>query len=74
MARIRPLDYADVGPPMRAEYDAQIAANGRVTNMKRTLAHSPVAFRASWHRSSATTRSSRRACTRRLACRFPKGS
>ncbi|HEV3256211.1 MAG TPA: hypothetical protein VG013_04970 [Gemmataceae bacterium] len=46
MARIRPLEYTEVGPPMRAEYDAQTATNGRVTNMKRTLAHSPVAFRA----------------------------
>jgi chloramphenicol-sensitive protein RarD len=46
MARIRPLEYADVEPAMRAEYDRQIAANGRVTNLKGTLAHSPVAFRA----------------------------
>jgi len=46
MARIRPLEQTEVGPPMRAEYDAQVAAHGRVTNMKRTLAHAPVAFRA----------------------------
>jgi alkylhydroperoxidase family enzyme len=46
MARIPPLEYADVGPAMRHEYDRQVATNGRVTNMKRTLAHSPVAFRA----------------------------
>jgi alkylhydroperoxidase family enzyme len=46
MARIPPLEYADVGPTMQAEYDLQIGTSGRVTNMKRTLAHSPVAFRA----------------------------
>jgi alkylhydroperoxidase family enzyme len=46
MARIPPREYADVGDDMRAEYDLQIAAHGRVTNLKRTLAHSPVAFRA----------------------------
>jgi alkylhydroperoxidase family enzyme len=46
MARIRPLEYVDVDPAMRAEYDLQVASRGRVTNMKRTLAHEPVAFRA----------------------------
>lgn len=46
MARIRPLDYAEVDPTMRAEYDLQLSTNNRVTNMKRTLAHAPVAFRA----------------------------
>src|SRR5262249_52407635 len=46
MARIRPLEYAEVDAPMRAEYDHQVAAHGRVTNLKRTLAHDPVAFRA----------------------------
>jgi alkylhydroperoxidase family enzyme len=46
MARIPPVEYADAGPDVRAEFDAQVSMNGRVTNMKRTLAHSPAAFRA----------------------------
>ena len=46
MARIPTLEYQAAGPEMRREYDAQIAAHGRVTNMKRTLGHSPAAFRA----------------------------
>lgn len=46
MARIRPLEYEEVGPEMRAAYDEQVAQHGRMTNMKRTLAHSPAAFRA----------------------------
>ncbi len=46
MARIRPLEFAEAQPAMRAEYEKQIAQHGRITNMKKTLAHSPVAFRA----------------------------
>ncbi len=46
MARVPPLEYPAAGPEMRREYDLQNAAHGRVTNMKRTLGHSPVAFRA----------------------------
>jgi alkylhydroperoxidase family enzyme len=46
MARIPPLAEADAGPEMRQQYDRQKAAHGRVTNMKRTLGHSPAAFRA----------------------------
>jgi len=46
MARIRPLEYEEVSGAVRAEYDRQIAAHGRMTNMKRTLAHSEVALRA----------------------------
>lgn len=46
MARIHPIPYEDASPEMKPEYDAQIAANGRMTNMKRTLAHAPTAFRA----------------------------
>jgi len=46
MARIPPLEYDDAGPETRRLYDAQIAAHGRVTNMKGTLGHSPVALRA----------------------------
>jgi alkylhydroperoxidase family enzyme len=46
MARIKALDYAEVGPEVRPEYDRQIQVNGRMTNMKRTLAHSYPALRA----------------------------
>jgi alkylhydroperoxidase family enzyme len=46
MARIPPLEYADADGDMREAYDYQVATNGRMTNMKRTLAHAPVAFRA----------------------------
>jgi alkylhydroperoxidase family enzyme len=46
MARIKPLEYEEADAAMKAEYDRQSARNGRVTNLKRTLAHSPVAFRA----------------------------
>ena len=46
MIRIPPLEYPAAGPEMRREYDRQTAAHGRVTNMKRTLGHSPTAFRA----------------------------
>jgi alkylhydroperoxidase family enzyme len=46
MARIRPLDYENAVPTARVELDRQFAAHGRVTNMKRTLAHSPVALTA----------------------------
>jgi alkylhydroperoxidase family enzyme len=46
MARISPLDDAEAGPEARAALDAIAAAHGRVTNMKRTLARSPVALRA----------------------------
>lgn len=46
MPRIRPLEYHEVDGPVREEYDRQIAAHGRMTNMKRTLAHSPSALRA----------------------------
>lgn len=46
MSRIRPLEYDEVSGPVRAEYDRQIGAHGRMTNMKRTLAHSNVALRA----------------------------
>ena len=46
MPRIRPLAPDQVIGPARAEVDRQLAAHGRVTNMKRTLAHSHVALRA----------------------------
>lgn len=46
MARIRPLEPAEAPPGSREELDRQLAAHGRVTNMKRTLAHSPEALGA----------------------------
>jgi alkylhydroperoxidase family enzyme len=46
MARIRPLETAEAQPGAREEMERQIAAHGRVTNMKRTLAHSPAALAA----------------------------
>jgi alkylhydroperoxidase family enzyme len=46
MARILPLDHGQVSGAVRDEFDRQIRAHGRITNMKRTLAHSHVALRA----------------------------
>jgi alkylhydroperoxidase family enzyme len=46
MARIRPLVVDEAPPASRAELDRHAAAHGRVTNMKRTLAHSPPALYA----------------------------
>jgi alkylhydroperoxidase family enzyme len=46
MARIPPLPDAHVLPAARTELERQQAALGRVTNMKRTLAHSPAALYA----------------------------
>jgi alkylhydroperoxidase family enzyme len=46
MARIPPLEYAEADPAGRAALDGIIAAHGRTTNMKRTLARSPVALDA----------------------------
>lgn len=44
MARIRALDRPDAPEAARPMFDAQVARHGRMTNMKRTLAHSPVAL------------------------------
>lgn len=46
MARIAPLEYEQASPAARVQYDEIVAAHGRVTNMKRTLGHSPVALEA----------------------------
>src|SRR5215212_8541551 len=46
MARVAPLHDEDADPEARAALEAIRAAHGRVTNMKRTLARSPVALRA----------------------------
>jgi len=46
MARIAPISITEAQPLARAELDRQIAAHGRVTNMKCTLARSPAALSA----------------------------
>jgi alkylhydroperoxidase family enzyme len=46
MARISPLEEEGAHPESRAALDQIRTAHGRVTNMKRTLARSPVALRA----------------------------
>jgi alkylhydroperoxidase family enzyme len=46
MARIRPLNLDEADPAARAELEHHAAAFGRVTNMKRTLAHAPAALHA----------------------------
>ncbi len=46
MARIPPIAIDDTLPEARAELEHQIAAHGRVTNMKCTLARSPAALAA----------------------------
>jgi alkylhydroperoxidase family enzyme len=46
MARIPPLQDDDANPESRAALDKIRASHGRVTNMKRTLARSPVALHA----------------------------
>lgn len=44
MPRVTPLQDDDIPPASRPEFDRQLAAHGRVTNMKRTLARNAVAF------------------------------
>lgn len=39
MARIQPQSYAAATEPVRATWDRQVREHGRMTNMKRTLAH-----------------------------------
>src|SRR5438309_1376519 len=46
MARIPPLDDAEADPAARAALEGIVAAHGRTTHMKRTLARSPVALDA----------------------------
>jgi alkylhydroperoxidase family enzyme len=46
LARITPVSYEDAIPEVKREFDDQIGKNGRITNMKRTLLHSPPAFHA----------------------------
>jgi len=46
MPRIRPVDRESAGPAQAAAYDETVRAQGRITNMKRTLLHSIPSFRA----------------------------
>jgi alkylhydroperoxidase family enzyme len=46
MSRIIPVQEDDANPESRAVLDQIRTAHGRTTNMKRTLAHSPVALHA----------------------------
>jgi alkylhydroperoxidase family enzyme len=46
MSRITPVEVEAAEPAAREELERQLAAHGRVTNMKRTLAHSPTALGA----------------------------
>lgn len=39
------LDLDDAGPEQKAAHDEELRLRGRMTNMKRTLVHSPVALR-----------------------------
>jgi alkylhydroperoxidase family enzyme len=45
MPRIRPLQDRKLPPASRAALERHVADHGSVTNMKRTLAHAPVALR-----------------------------
>lgn len=42
---IQQLPLAEAGPEQRAAHDEELHLRGRMTNMKRTLLHSPVALR-----------------------------
>jgi alkylhydroperoxidase family enzyme len=46
MARIEPQSYAEASESVRAEWDRQVREHGRMTNMKRTLAHNGAALHA----------------------------
>lgn len=45
MPHIAQLDLASASPEQRAAHDEELRLRGRMTNMKRTLMHSPVALR-----------------------------
>jgi len=45
MQRIKMVEYADCTPQQKQLYDGQIAAHGRITNMKKTLLNSPLALK-----------------------------
>jgi hypothetical protein len=45
MPHISQVDYAKASPEQRAAHDEELRLRGRMTNMKRTLLHSPAALR-----------------------------
>ncbi len=50
MSHIPQIDYANASDQIRAAHDEEVRVRGRMTNMKRTLLHSPAAHRiyAEW--------------------------
>ena len=46
MSHISQIDYASAPDDVRAAHDEEVRKRGHVTNMKRTLLHSPPAWRA----------------------------
>jgi alkylhydroperoxidase family enzyme len=46
MPRIRPVEYDEATPAVRAAHDEVVREHGSITNMKRTLLHSLPALRA----------------------------
>lgn len=44
MPRVRMMDYEACDARRKALYDGQVAKHGRITNMKKTLLHSELAF------------------------------
>ena len=45
MPHISQVDYGNASPDQRAAHDEELRRRGRMTNMKRTLLHSPTALR-----------------------------
>ncbi len=45
MQRIKMVEYADCNTQQKQLYNGQITAHGRITNMKKTLLHSPLSFK-----------------------------
>jgi hypothetical protein len=50
MSHLSQINYDTASDAIRAEYDREVSLRGRMTNMKRTLLHSPAAHRiyAEW--------------------------
>lgn len=46
MSHIPQIDYETAKPDVRAAHDEEVRLRGAATNMKQTLMHSPVAYRA----------------------------
>jgi alkylhydroperoxidase family enzyme len=46
MDRIRRLERDEMTPEMQADFDEHVKKHGRMTHMKKTLAHAPVAFQS----------------------------